>query len=527
MSKKAILILLIILALASFFRLYQLDSIPPGLYPDEAINGNEAVSKPGKIFYPQNNGREGLFINLLGLSFSIFGISIWALRIVPAVLGILTIIGLYFLVKELFKSLSFKLKLLNSRIIALTSAFFLSTSFWHVNFSRIGFRAILVPLILVFWGLFLFRGFRKQNWKCLVISGIFFGLGFYTYISFRLATILLFLVLGIWGLIYYRKNQFKKFIQLSFLTLFTIFIIAAPIGFHFYQHPEHFIERATGVSIFSQTQPIQAGVKSLVSHLSMFNVRGDFNWRHNISGQPLLFWPVGILFLIGLLYSIAQSIFCLKGRNYSNLLPFCFLLSWWFIMLLPGILTIEGIPHSLRCIGAIPPVFIFASLGAAFLYKKINKIVQFEGKKYLGGIIILTLIILSLGYAQYHQYFIKWGQSSEVKGAFTHQFVEIGKYLNSLSSEKKYVIVNQGGVPVPYPDGLPMPAQTPMFVERTKFGEIQSTYIKPEKIEEIDSSFPLVIVSMKYQKEIFEKLKAKFPSGEIYKQNNIWSYKVK
>lgn len=527
MTKKTVVILLVILAVASFFRLYHLNSIPPGLYPDEAINGNEALSDPGKIFYPQNNGREGLFINLLGVSFHIFGISIWALRVVPAILGILTVIGLYFLTEELFKSLSSKLQLLNSKIIALVSAFFLSVSFWHVNFSRIGFRGILVPLILVFWGLFLVKGFKKQNWKYLMVSGIVFGLGFYTYIPFRLAVILLFLVLGIWGLIYYAKNRLKKFILLSFLALFATFIVASPLGIYFLQHPGHFVKRATGVSIFSQNQPIQAGAKSLVSHLLMFNLKGDFNWRHNISGKPLLLWPVGIVFLIGLFYSVIQSIISLKYKKYSSLFPFCFLLSWWFVMLLPGILTIEGIPHSLRCIGAIPPVFILASLGAVFLFKNLNEIIRFEGKRYLTGLILLILIVVSLGYAQYHRYFINWGQNPTVKGAFTHRLVKIGRYLNSLSSGKKYVIVNQAGTPVPYPNGLPMPAQTPMFLERTKFKEPQSTYIKPENIGEIKPAPFLTIVPLRYQKGIFQNLKQQFPSGKTQKQNDIWVFWIR
>jgi predicted membrane-bound mannosyltransferase len=60
-AKKEIVFLLVILAIASFFRLWKLDSIPPGLYPDVAINGNDALDslKTGtfKVFYPENNGR--------------------------------------------------------------------------------------------------------------------------------------------------------------------------------------------------------------------------------------------------------------------------------------------------------------------------------------------------------------------------------------------------------------------------------------------------------------------------------------
>ena len=43
--------LLVILALAAFLRLWQLDSFPPGLYHDEAYNGLDALSLlQGKTF---------------------------------------------------------------------------------------------------------------------------------------------------------------------------------------------------------------------------------------------------------------------------------------------------------------------------------------------------------------------------------------------------------------------------------------------------------------------------------------------
>ncbi len=56
---KIILILSAVLIIASFFRLYNLKSVPPGLYPDEAMNGSNALEaiETGeyKIFYPENN----------------------------------------------------------------------------------------------------------------------------------------------------------------------------------------------------------------------------------------------------------------------------------------------------------------------------------------------------------------------------------------------------------------------------------------------------------------------------------------
>ena len=61
-------ILLLILIIASLLRVASITTAPPGLYPDEAMNGNNATEalETGefKAFYPENNGREGLFANI-------------------------------------------------------------------------------------------------------------------------------------------------------------------------------------------------------------------------------------------------------------------------------------------------------------------------------------------------------------------------------------------------------------------------------------------------------------------------------
>ncbi|MBZ9577624.1 glycosyltransferase family 39 protein [Patescibacteria group bacterium] len=483
-ERKTIIILLGILVIAGFFRLWQLDSIPPGLYPDEAINGNEALDilQQGKfkIFYPENNGREGLFIWLISLSFLIFGPSIWAIKIVPATFGILTVLGIYLLAKEMF-----------SRNIALLSSFFSAISFWHINFSRIGFRAILVPFVLVFGFYFLFRGFRQKKILFFVISGIFFGLGFYTYISYRFVVLLLALILIFRWLPEKSKVKSRKpFLLSAFYFLLSIFVVALPIGIYFLLNPGDFFGRAAGVSILTAERPFYELGKSIILHLQMFIFYGDVNWRHNFAGSPQLLWPIGIFFLIGLIYSLYSWI------KDSKFFPFCFLISWGAIMLLPGFLSSESIPHALRVIGVIPVAYIFAALGALWLFKKTKKF--FKTKNQLIALYLCIFILfLSIAYAQFDKYFCQWAEKTEVEAAFSKNYVEIGNYLNSLPDDvQKYVIVNQSGVPVPYPDGIPMPSQTSMFIERTKFGKIRATYILPEEINKIKIDEKTVIIPL-------------------------------
>lgn len=519
-----LIFLLAIIAAAIFLRLWKLDSIPPGLYPDVAINGNNALEtlRTGnfKVFYPENNGREGLFMWLISFSFLLFGPSVWSIKIVAALIGILTIIGLYLLTKELFVQSTGDEDKRKAEIIALLSAFLLATSFWHISFSRIGFRMIFIPFILVFGFYFLFKGLKSQKLSAMIISGIFFGLGFYTYISYRFVVFLLPLTLFLWWLAYNKQKQVKQFLKFVVFCLVFAGAVALPLGIYFLGHLGDFTGRTAGVSIFGQENPLKAFAISLTAHLAMFNVYGDANWRHNFSGASMLPFSVGILFLMGFFASIKEIKNSIKNKNNPSFIVHSFLIAWFFIMLLPGILTYEGIPHALRVVGVIPVVYMFAALGGIHIYSWFYKNVK--NKKLLVLASVLFLIMTAAG--QFDKYFFKWGARNEVKGAFAVDFVEIGNYLNSLRSEdQKYVIVNQGGVLV---NGIPMPAQTPMFIESAKFGQPRAIYLLPKNLDQIKIRENTTIVLMQYDGKILGRLISMFPGGKIQEKNGIWIYKI-
>ena len=528
MNKKALIFLVIILAVAGFFRFWQLDKIPPGLYPDEAMNGNDALDLMRKgefrTFYPDNNGREGLFVWLLAFSFWIFGPSIWSIKVVSALSGVLTILGIYLLVKEIFK-LTEKKKEEIIRI-ALLSSLFLAVSFWHVNFSRIAFRAILIPLLLTFGFYFLFRAFNslKENLNLKIMlsiaaSGIIFGLGFYTYISYRFIAILGPLVLLFWWLIIRKKVFFKAAGILIVFMLLTFL----PLGIYFLQNPGDFFGRATGVSVLSHETPLLKLGESIISHLAMFNFQGDHNWRHNYSSAPLLLWPVGLLFLLGIALSLKKIYKGARKRNYRSLALYSFLTSWFLIMLFPGFLSAEGIPHSLRVIGAIPPVYIFAGIGFSKIIEILKRL-RFNIRSaavYIPFVILLIAIV----FVQFDKYFLDWAKKEEVEHAFSKNYVSIGKYLNSLpESAQKIVVVNASGVPVPLPDGIPMPAQTAIFIERTGNHSVGAEYILPEEINNIKSSGEdLFLIPLNPE----EAISREFPNAEKINKEGFQVLKIK
>jgi 4-amino-4-deoxy-L-arabinose transferase-like glycosyltransferase len=297
-------VLLGILLLAFCFRFWQINHLPGGLFPDEAANGLDINSMfHGQIqpFYERGNGREALFFYFEALSVLVFGRGVWQFHIVSAAFGFGAVIAVYFLAKRMF-----------GRQTALWSAFFMAVSSYVVDVSRTAFRANTVPLISALTLLFLVKFFqtdetqpglpagkaggkRAKYWSA-ALAGIFFGLGFYTYTSFRMMLPLvigfLFLLFlgwrGRWREIFQAYTKYKLAFGLSFLATISWIVV------YFIQHPKSFVGRAGEVSVFNKDLNhgdllgtiINVFKKTILS----FFTNGDLEWRHNIfnsSDQPV------------------------------------------------------------------------------------------------------------------------------------------------------------------------------------------------------------------------------------------------
>lgn len=503
-KKKIIFFLILIMAVGGFLRLWDLGSTPPGLYHDEAMNGNNALEalKTGqfKQFYSENNGREGLYINIQALSVGAFGNEPWALRLVSAIFGILTILGLYFLAKEFF-----------STRVALFSSFFLATSFWHVLFSRIGFRAIMAPFFLVFAIALLFMASRKKSPFLAVLAGLSFGLGFHSYIAYRIAPFLLLLpAIKIW-----KSNQKKIII----IFLMATFIAGLPLGIYFLKNPADFFGRTSQISVFSSETPVKDLAVNSAKTIGMLFFVGDGNWRHNFALKPELWWPVGILFTWGLLSSLWKMF---KKRKFGSAEGF--LILWILVMSLPVVISSEGLPHALRGIILIPPIMIFAGIGFEKIRSIIDKWMKKQPQEYPEHkkqilrihkhlIILVFAFFAVLAIQSYVQYFIRWGHHTYTYHSFNGRYWDIGSYLEGLPEDtEKYVIVNAGGV---LARDIPMPAQTIMFATDTYDEKIRAgkniKYIMPHDIGSIKCPGACAIITMETDAALREDIKGLVP----------------
>ncbi len=486
MKSKRIWLLVGILIIATFLRFYHFTTTPPGLYPDEAIDGNNAAeaAQTGhyQVFYTEDNGREGLYVNIIAAMFQFFHAphEPWVIRLPAAVAGVLTVLGLYLLVAELFGG-----------GVGLLAAFLLATCFWHINFSRIGFRAILAPLLLTWALYFLIKAFRSASSRIAVwysiFAGVVYALGFYTYIAYRITPLLFLLFIP-----FFKKHP--GFWKRAVIFIIAAFIVAAPIGWYFLKHPADFFGRTSEISVTNSSSPLKDFAINTAKTFLMFNIRGDSNWRHNISGAPELFWPVGLLFVLGIILGIyALWKYWRRETPRGDMLPqmplFALLITfaWMVLAALPAVMSDEGIPHALRSILMLPPAIIFAALGEIWCYKNIQK---YAGRKL--AIAVATVFLIAVAAFAYVDYFIVWASNPNVSGAFNADYVMIGREINAFPARTpKYVVIEAGGV---ITRDLPMSAETTIFITDTFLPAEQKAknvnYLLPDQTDQIPTDTP-------------------------------------
>jgi 4-amino-4-deoxy-L-arabinose transferase-like glycosyltransferase len=443
MSKKNKIIhfsiLFAIILLAIVLRVYNINSVPAGIYPDEANNGTNAydaqLNNDYQWFYPDNNGREGLYINMIALFFKLSGVSMLTLKLTSIIMGVLTVVGVYLLSRELF---------ISKPRLALIASYLTAVSFWAINFSRIAFRAIMMLPILTFSFYFIFRGLRTKRWWNFAIAGFIFGLGFHTYIAFRIAPLLL-VVLFFLLLLQYGKKLFTNHWKHAIVFIIFMIISALPIFYTLYSHPEFVNSRTSDVSVFANNDgnlPL-ALTQTITKSLLMFNVYGDQNWRHGFPPYPTLEPFVGLMFLGGLVLSTVIFFKYIYKRFFANIKNRKFvihglLLAWFIGFLAPEFLTNEGLPHSLRSIGVLPIVYIFAAFCINFLIDLASRHSKFTYNLTLSLMIVLLLLAGICNTIKYHKF---WAQSTEQASAFNQDLTDIAKYIHTIPKTTKIYVI--------------------------------------------------------------------------------------
>lgn len=182
---------LIVLA-ALLFRTVNLSTLPAGFHGDEAVVGLEArrILDEGEIgvYSRRAAGQPTGPIYLVAPSIWLFGQTVFAVRIVPALLGTLTVLALYIVLRRNF-----------GIPVALVGASVLAAMNWHIHFARLGFPLEAWPLVAVLLAGAAVEAVRDTDWRWWAAAGALTALGIYVYNAHPLlaATVMLFLGAGL------------------------------------------------------------------------------------------------------------------------------------------------------------------------------------------------------------------------------------------------------------------------------------------------------------------------------------------
>ncbi|MCL5094231.1 MAG: glycosyltransferase family 39 protein [Patescibacteria group bacterium] len=425
---KYFLAFLGIIALAVFFRFFKLSSLPPGLHPDEAANGLDIIGilEKGKqsVFFATNGPREALFFYLQAIGVLLFGYTTLGLRFMASFISVASIIATYFLAKELF-----------GKRVGLLSAFAMTVIPWYLVISRDGFRANMTPLFVSLTLFFAIKAYRERKTLYFILFGLSLGLGFHTYLAYRLFPAVFIALVGFF--ILFKRDFFRNLFVMKKELIYSglsFSLVLLPLVLYFIRHPEDAGARASGTSILNKNlnggNPIGFLLENLKKTALMFNYQGDLNFRQNLGGAPMLDPLGGIAFIGGFVYSI-RKIF--KWEYFL-------ILAIFGVMLLPMVLTAEGIPHGLRSIGIVPSVAIMIALFIDFIWRRWELDFKQKAVKYLGIATFTGFILFSIAYG-YIRYFEVWGKNSDTYEAYAEDMVILAGKINSESKSANIVTV--------------------------------------------------------------------------------------
>ncbi len=278
-----------------FARIVGLESIPPGLWSDEANHGLEAndimAGARVPLFFPGNCGQEPLFKYMVTALTRFLGPGVTTLRLASAISGWL-----------LLPLAWVWLKRHRGTKHATIALFFLVFGVWHIQFSRIAFRAILGPSLGLL-SLLAVDFYRKRGTVVSGgVAGICAGLLWYVYPAFRLFP----LVTLLWLFLSFREEKGRRLrAAIPFLLGFVLCLL--PLVLAWRANPELLTARASMAAIWNETGDLIPGlIRNTWRHIGMFTVSGDNNWRHNLSGAPQLDVVTGFFFLVGLIVAVSR-----------------------------------------------------------------------------------------------------------------------------------------------------------------------------------------------------------------------------
>ncbi|KKR27804.1 hypothetical protein A2Y26_05515 [candidate division CPR2 bacterium GWD2_39_7] len=449
-----------ILLASIFIRFIDLNSVPPGLYNDEAVLILQSIDR-FKI------GPDMLFrAGVLGFSHLFGGNHLMALRFFSAILGVLTVFLIYLLGRLWF----------NQRI-ALVASFLAAFSFWPILVSRSIVHANIIPVLFLLMMIFGSLAFREKRKSYFAVLGVLVGLGFYSSLVFWLIPVL-FLPIFIYA--FYKKpkilKKYEKEISV-FESLVMSFMLPGVI--YLIWHPE--------IAFSFWPGPINLA-KNVFKSLLLFNIETPAIWHTNLKDEPLLDPFVGISFLSGFIIAL----------KYFHSTKYQFLILGFFASLMPAAFS-HNYLYVFKAVGAIPFVFIFSGLAIDWTLASWAKIFPFNKLAKALAAIVFAGLMTTTAIFNIEKYFWAWRGSPEVYQVFNEDLVAATQFLNGLPNESsKYYWQNDRSNII-------------KALETKEMKEVSLNSLPELKLSSNKNTF----VFSEADKPYLAKIQEKFPGGDV------------
>jgi 4-amino-4-deoxy-L-arabinose transferase-like glycosyltransferase len=497
-------LLVVAFGLGCFYRLHQLgligDTVAPwGVWFDEAQNGlvaqrilNDPSYRP--VFIGDLSQLPALFFYVFAAFIKVFGANIVAIRLVPTVSGLLTLVFIFLLARELFD--------LPTAVLA---TFLLAVMRWHVNFSRFGMHGIFMPLFMTATFYFLVRALKGKGFLNFVAAGVMVGIGLQGYYSFLL-------VPGVVGLFLLHYVLFQRVITWGRLCAGVIAfglaaaVVYAPVAIYALRNPQQFSQRLGTVSITKDRSPrevVDVLWRTTVRHLLMFNSSGDGNGRHNLPGAPMVDTYTGLLFVLGIGYALW------RWRDSGYFL----LLAWMAIVIQGGIWSLEfEAPQGYRTVGLTPAVAMLAAVPLSLLWGLAAdcSVAAVSGGRLRRGVsygvtavvVGLTLFVLTqIARTNFDMYFNHQLRRADAWASYSTDATFVGREVARLGSE--YVVYCS-----PFLAGLPtITFLAPHVPQPRRFEAARDLPVADAK--------PAVFLLSYSERPVFDLLKTYYPHAQF------------
>lgn len=409
--RKEALGLLAVLALGAAIRFPQMGAVPDGIWYDE-LNLSRAtedrVLREGAapLYVAEQVENPGAYLWVGAAVYKVFGVGITPLRYLAAIFGLLALIPFWGLARLWF----------GARWALAATALF-AVMRWTLIPQRIAFMSgfALFWMLAALWAFWSARLRPSAGsglaWRW-VLAGALAGCNLHTYTPGRLVPMVIAAFIALDLAFELRTWRFRS--QGAAQMAAGFLVTAGPMLWYIATHWAVYSLRASQVSIFTDAaksgRPLFGELWTTFSkHVLMFNLRGDFNARHNLHFYPHVDLLTASALALSLPYALGRFFKDARGR---------FITLWFGAMLCAGIFTLSvEAPQGHRTILAAPALALAIIWAVRDLLGPVGK--AFTGGWPKAGLAAALALLLSVAAFNAYEVFGIWGPNSETWRSFS------------------------------------------------------------------------------------------------------------